>query len=310
MNLAGWNPIREMSTLQNHFNRLFDDARHNMPVDDAISAWAPAADICENENELILQADLPGLDPKQIDIRVENNVLTIRGERHLERNFEGDTFHRIERSFGKFVRSFTLSTSVDGDKIRASYKNGVLTVTLPKAEQAKPKRIQIAAAAAMFLAVALLSLMFMPAVTLAAADETYVWNGELVALDQKAHTITVKSMVVGNALDEFKNFKPGDRVLLGWSGFDKYANAINHALRFDAGKKLENRFMFPAEFVAFDAPTRYATFKAQIPADGVAKIQSLKPGEWVTATSPHGASSENQPIVSIKPYVGSAASTN
>ena len=129
-----------------------------------------------------------------------------------------------------------------------------------------------------------------------------VWNGELVSLDQTSRILTVKSMVVGNALDEVGHFKTGDRVMLGWSGFDKYANAINHAVRYDATRKLDERFAFPAEFVSFDATKKYLTFKSQIPAESISKLQPLKAGEWVTATSPHGKSSEAQPIVAIRPY--------
>src|SRR5207248_11361489 len=112
------------------------------------SAWAPAADIYETENDLVLQLDLPGVDPKQIDVRVENNVLTIRGERRFDGKVERENFHRVERAYGTFSRSFTLAMAVDSDRIQANYRNGVLSITLPKTEQAKPKRIQIAATAA------------------------------------------------------------------------------------------------------------------------------------------------------------------
>ena len=141
-----------------------------------------------------------------------------------------------------------------------------------------------------------------PVQSVQSTSDTYSWSGELVALDQSTRTITVKSMVVGNALDELGHFKAGDRVVLGWSGFDKYANAINHAVRYDAAKKVDERFTFPAEFVSFDAAQRYLTFKSQIPAESVSKVQSLKTGQWVTATSPHGKASETQPIVAIRGY--------
>ena len=133
-------------------------------------------------------------------------------------------------------------------------------------------------------------------------SETYFWHGELVALDQTAKTITVKSMVVGSASDELGHFKAGDRVMLSWSGFDKYANAVNHVARYDATKKSDERFAFPAEFVSFDAAQKYMTFKAPIPAESISKLQTLKSGQWVTATSPHGKSSETQPIVAIHGY--------
>jgi len=149
MNLVRWSPFRDISVLQNQMNRLFEDTLHTYPAgSDGVSAWAPPADIWETENDLILQTDLPGVDPKQIDLRVENNVLTIRGERRFEPKVKEENFHRVERSYGTFSRSFTLGTAVDSEKVQANYRNGVLSITLPKAEQAKPKRIQIAATAA------------------------------------------------------------------------------------------------------------------------------------------------------------------
>jgi HSP20 family protein len=148
MNFVRWNPLNEMSLLQNHMNRLFDTALQGWPADsNGTTQWTPAADIYEAENELVVNLDLPGVDPKMVDIRVENNVLSIRGERQFEDKQNKENFHRVERSYGPFARSFTVSTAVDGDKIRANYKSGVLSITLPKAEAAKPKRIQIAATA-------------------------------------------------------------------------------------------------------------------------------------------------------------------
>lgn len=149
MNLARWNPFNELSLLQNQMNRLFDTAGHGWLGDsNGTTPWTPPVDICESENELLVTLDLPGVEPKMVDISVENNVLTIRGERKFDEKRSKDNFHRVERSYGPFARSFTLSTSVDANKVSADYKAGVLSITLPKAEAAKPKRIQIAAAAA------------------------------------------------------------------------------------------------------------------------------------------------------------------
>ena len=150
MNLMRWSPFGEISLLQNEMNRLFDSALHGWPVETANAAinWSPAADVYESESELVVHVDLPGVDPKMVDARVENNVLSVRGERRFEGKNEKETFHRVERFHGVFARSFTLATAVDASKIRATYKAGVLTITLPKAENAKPKRIEIAAAAA------------------------------------------------------------------------------------------------------------------------------------------------------------------
>jgi HSP20 family protein len=148
MNFVRWNPFNEMNLLQNHMNRLFDTALQGWAGDSNGTAWVPAADIYESENELLVNLDLPGIDPKMVDLQLENHILTIRGERRLDERQNREHFHRVERSYGTFSRSFTLATSVDADKIQASYQAGVLTITLPKAEAAKPKRIQIAAAAA------------------------------------------------------------------------------------------------------------------------------------------------------------------
>jgi HSP20 family protein len=152
MNRVRWSPFNEMSLLQNQMNRLFEGALHGWPSESngttGTTSWVPAADIYESDNELVVNLDLPGIDPKMVDLRVENNVLTIRGERQFEEKQNQDSYHRVERSYGAFARSFTLSTAVDPEKIRASYKAGVLSITLPKAEAAKPKRIQIAVNAA------------------------------------------------------------------------------------------------------------------------------------------------------------------
>ena len=149
MNLIRWNPFGEMSLLQNQMNRLFDTALQGWPGEsNGTTSWMPAADIYESDNELVVNLDLPGVDPKAVDVRVENNVLSIRGERQFDEKRNKENFHRVERSYGPFARSFNLSTAVAPDKIRANYKAGVLSITLPKAEEAKPKRIEIAAIAA------------------------------------------------------------------------------------------------------------------------------------------------------------------
>jgi HSP20 family protein len=149
MNLVRWNPFGEISLAQNPMNRLFDTALQGWPGEsNGTTSWIPAADIYESDNELVVNLDLPGVDPKTVDVRVENNVLSIRGERQFDDKQNKENFHRVERSYGPFARSFTLSTSVDPDKIRANYRTGVLSIALPKAEAARPRRIQIAATAA------------------------------------------------------------------------------------------------------------------------------------------------------------------
>jgi HSP20 family protein len=149
MNLIRWTPFSEVSLLQNQMNRLFDTAlQSGLNETNGTTSWMPAADIYESDEDLVVNLDLPGVDPKMVDVRVENNVLTIRGERQFNQKQNGENYHRVERSYGAFGRSFTLSTSVNPEKIRASYQSGVLTIVMPKAETAKPRKIQIAAGAA------------------------------------------------------------------------------------------------------------------------------------------------------------------
>jgi len=140
-------------------------------------------------------------------------------------------------------------------------------------------------------------------------SEAFSWSGELVALNENARLMRVKSRVVGEqAPADFGRLKAGERVLLTWSGFDKYADAIRE-VRSAGVSKTEERFTFPVEFVSFDAGRQYVTFKVQIPESGISNLKSLKPGEWVTATSPHGPSSKSTPVVMVRPYVGSGSTT-
>jgi HSP20 family protein len=120
--------------LQDTFNRLFEPS---------IRPWTPAVDIVETENEMLLKMDVPDVEQKDIDIRLENDTLTIKGERKFEQQANGKGYHRIERSYGTFARSFTLPNTLETEKVRAEYRNGVLTVTLPKKEVAKPRSIKV-----------------------------------------------------------------------------------------------------------------------------------------------------------------------
>jgi hypothetical protein len=144
-------------------------------------------------------------------------------------------------------------------------------------------------------------------------SDTYTWSGELVSFDANSRTITVKSRVVGDqALKALAQFKAGDRILLTWSGFDTYADAISRAVRYDAAKKWNEPFTFPVEFVACESPRDYVTFKFQVPTSSVEAIRSLKPGEWVTATARHRPSNETEAITAVNAYTAAAsrASTN
>jgi HSP20 family protein len=126
--------------------RLFEDAITRMMSEPRTGRpWSPATDVIETENDLVLKSDLPDLELKDIDVQVENQTLTIKGHRHFERQSDNKSYHRIERSYGTFVRSFTVPSTVDTEKVAADYKNGVLTVRLPKKEAAKPRQVKIGA---------------------------------------------------------------------------------------------------------------------------------------------------------------------
>ena len=152
MAIVRWEPFRDLLSLQDRMNRLFHESYRGASPGPAPNeedwalggSWAPAVDIYEQEGNIVLKAELPGIDSKDVDIRLENNVLTLRGERKLDEEVKRDNYHRVERSYGTFTRSFTLPTVVDQEKIKAEYKDGVLRVTLPKHEEAKPKQISIA----------------------------------------------------------------------------------------------------------------------------------------------------------------------
>src|SRR5262249_12063976 len=127
--------------------RVFQDSLSRLFSEPASRPWSPAVDISETENDLILKADIPDVDPKNVGIQLENGTLTLKGERKFEEHKNGHKgFHRIERSYGSFVRAFSLPDSVDSEKVKADYKSGVLTITLPKKEVVKPKTINVAIA--------------------------------------------------------------------------------------------------------------------------------------------------------------------
>ena len=123
--------------------RLFQDSVSRLFSEPSNRPWSPAVDIFETEHELVLKADIPEIEMKDIDVQVENGTLTLKGDRKFEQEQNGRGYHRIERGYGSFVRAFTLPDSVDVDKVKAEYKSGVLTVTLSKKEVAKPKTIRV-----------------------------------------------------------------------------------------------------------------------------------------------------------------------
>ena len=136
-------PFRGATTLQEQINRIFGDGARTSHEESNLTPWAPAVDIYETENELVVKADLPDVNPQDLDIRVENNILTIRGERKFEAKAHEDNYLRIERAYGSFSRSFSLANSVNSVAIKADYHDGVLTLSVPKTEEAKPKQIKV-----------------------------------------------------------------------------------------------------------------------------------------------------------------------
>ncbi|HTX14254.1 MAG TPA: Hsp20/alpha crystallin family protein [Candidatus Baltobacteraceae bacterium] len=144
MSITRWDPFQNLATLQDQVNRLFEAPYAGRRTDSSnLTTWAPAVDIYETENELVVKADLPDINEKDLDVRVENNMLNIRGERKFEQKVTEDNYLRIERTYGSFSRSFSLPTTVNTEGIKAEYKNGVLTVELPKRAEAKPRQVKV-----------------------------------------------------------------------------------------------------------------------------------------------------------------------
>jgi HSP20 family protein len=148
MTITKLNPLlNELTTTRDRLNRFFDrndewDTEGNLFVPD----WAPSVDILEKENEIRIKAELPGVEAKDVAVTVDNNVLTIKGERHLEKDVKKESYHRMERAYGSFSRSFSLPDTVDTGNVRAEYKDGLLTLSLPKKAAAKSRTVEIKAA--------------------------------------------------------------------------------------------------------------------------------------------------------------------
>lgn len=141
--LNRWEPFRGSSTLQEQINHMFSDVFERTGEESSLTAWAPSVDIYETEHELVVKADLPEVQAADPDIRVENYILTIHGERKFEKKGSEDNYLRVERAYGSFSRSFSLANTVNTAAIKADYKNGVLTLSIPKREEAKPKQIKV-----------------------------------------------------------------------------------------------------------------------------------------------------------------------
>lgn len=145
MTITRYDPFRDLRNLQEEVNRLFTGNAGRSFDDEGIArgAWSPSVDIYENKDQIVLEAELPGMNREDFDLTVENNVITLRGERRFEKKQDTDNYHRVERAYGSFTRSFTLPNTVTGEGASADYRNGVLRVTLPKREETKARRIEI-----------------------------------------------------------------------------------------------------------------------------------------------------------------------
>jgi HSP20 family protein len=146
--LTRWEPFREFAALQDRMNRLlresFSEGREEALT---TSSFAPAVDVYEDEHKVTLKIEVPGIDEKEIDVRLENNTLTVHGERKIEKEEKEENYRRVERQYGSFTRTFTLPQTVDTESVSANYDKGVLKITLPKKAEAKPKQIKVSVAA-------------------------------------------------------------------------------------------------------------------------------------------------------------------
>jgi HSP20 family protein len=146
MSITRWDPFREVATLQNRVNSLFRDFTEDESTITA-ARFVPAVDVYEDAQKVVLKLEVPGIEEKDLDVRVENNTLTVKGERKFEKEEKEENFHRIERRYGSFHRAFTLPSTVDAENIDASYNAGVLKLELKKKAEAQPKQIKINVAA-------------------------------------------------------------------------------------------------------------------------------------------------------------------
>lgn len=144
--LTRWEPFREFATLQDRINRVFRESYAGADRDElTTSSFAPAVDVYEDEHKVTLKIEVPGIDEKDIDVHVENNTLTVHGERKIDKEEKEENYRRVERQYGSFTRTFTLPPTVDTDGVSANYDKGVLKITLPKKAEAKPKQIKVSA---------------------------------------------------------------------------------------------------------------------------------------------------------------------
>ena len=146
MAIIRWDPFRDLVTLRERMNRLFEEAvtsSHDEDKDLIASTWSPAVDIYENEHNLTLTAELPGIEEKDIEIKIEDNTLALKGERNFEKETKEENYHRVERAYGSFYRSFTLPHYIDQNNIEAAHENGILKIAMPKKPELKPRKVKI-----------------------------------------------------------------------------------------------------------------------------------------------------------------------
>src|SRR5271155_2254010 len=146
MSITRWDPFREVASLQNRMNSLFQDFSRNQGGENdplAAASFVPPVDVYEDEHKIALKLEVPGMKQQDLDVRIENNLLTVRGERKFEKEEKEENFHRIERRYGTFYRAFTLPTTIDTANLKASYDSGILKLELAKKAEAKPKQIKI-----------------------------------------------------------------------------------------------------------------------------------------------------------------------
>jgi HSP20 family protein len=143
--LTRWEPFRELSTLQDRINRAFRESYTGAGHDESLasSSFSPAVDVYEDEHQVTLKIEVPGIDEKDIDVQVENNTLTVHGERKIDKEEKEENYRRVESRYGSFTRAFTLPQTVDTEKVSATYDKGVLKIALPKKAEAKPKQIKV-----------------------------------------------------------------------------------------------------------------------------------------------------------------------
>ena len=143
MVITRWDPFRELSALQNRVNHLFQDFNRGQDELSTTTSFVPAVDVYEDEHKVALKLEIPGINQEDLDISLENNTLSVHGERKFEKEEKEENFHRIERRYGSFARSFSLPNTLDPESVRASYENGMLKIELAKREEAKPKQIKV-----------------------------------------------------------------------------------------------------------------------------------------------------------------------